>query len=398
MRVVHVGKYYPPRWGGMETAVQDLCETTARWAEVEAVVAHRGPRTLREERNGVRVTRLAAPAVLLSQPLTWTLPGYLRGIRADLLHIHEPNPIAVASWLASRGRGRPIPAIIHYHSDVVRQKTAMRFYRPLQQRGLARAAAIVAGSGELIESSTELSAWRDKCEVIPFGIRLDPFLQLQRIPSQVPCILAVGRLSYYKGFQYLIEAMRGLEARLVIVGEGEMRAELEARIRECGVGDSVRLAGRVDEASLLDYYRRADVFCLSSCERSEAFGLVQLEAMGAGLPIVSTDLPTGVRAINVDGVTGLVAPPHDAPALGLALARLCADAGLRRRMGEAGRRRAMACFSREVMGRRIEALYARVLREAGHAAAIPQTMGVSGAGASGGGWRVGEMVAKEAQR
>ncbi|MEZ5399635.1 MAG: glycosyltransferase [Bryobacteraceae bacterium] len=370
MRVVHIGKYYPPRWGGMETAVQDLCETTARWAEVEAVVAHAGTRSVRERRNGVQITRLAAPAVLLSQPLAWGLPGYLRGIRADLLHIHEPNPLAVMAWLGiDAASPRPTPAILHYHSDIVRQRIGRRLYHPVQQRAFARAAAIVAGSRELIDSSPGLGPWREKCEVIPFGIRLEPYLAIDRgdepTGSEPPVILAVGRLSYYKGFQYLIDAMRGLRARLVIAGEGELRPALEARIREQNLEDKVMLAGRLTEEELVDNYRRASIFCLSSCERSEAFGLVQLEAMGAALPIISTDLPTGVRAVNQHGITGLVVPPHDAAALAQAIGTLLADGALRRRMADAARARAIAEFSRDVMGSRIERLYTRVLRTAG---------------------------------
>jgi rhamnosyl/mannosyltransferase len=382
MKIVHLGKYYPPRWGGMETAVQDMCEVTARWAEVEAVVAQEGIRTVRENRGGVRVTRLAAPVVVQSQPCAWGLPGYLRGLRADLLHIHEPNPLAVTSWLAVLGRREAgVPAVIHYHSDIVRQKRAMRLYRPIQRRAFARAAAIVTGSAE-VSASAELANWRHKVEVIPFGIRLDPFLALDRPPVRpgTPLILAVGRLSYYKGFQYLIEAMRGLEARLVIAGDGEQRKQLEKQIAERGLADRIHLAGRVGEEQLVDYYRDADVFCLPSCENSEAFGLVQLEAMGSALPVVSTDLPTGMRAINRDGETGMVVPAHDAAALRKALELLCLNPEMRRRMGAAGRRRAEQHYSRELMGKRLEALYSRVLaeREQGRAAAAcPRTRSLS---------------------
>jgi rhamnosyl/mannosyltransferase len=359
MKVLHVGKFYPPRWGGMETALKDICETTRDIAALSVAVANEGASTIEESLNEVPVRRLASWGTLFSQPLTPGLFAVLRRSGASIVHLHEPNPLATACFLASGSKAR---LVIHYHSDIVRQKLLARLYSPIQQAALARADVIFTGSQELVDSSPALAAWRTKCQVVPFGIDLRPFLSIDRAepPSAAPLVLGVGRLSYYKGFQYLIQAMRVLPARLVIVGEGEMRPALESLIRNLDLGARVQLAGKVPLDELREWYRRASVFCLSSCESSEAFGLVQLEAMAAALPVVSTDLPTGVRAINVHGSTGLVVPPHDAAALSAAIDRLLADPGLRRRYGEAGRRRAREQFSREDMGRRIAAAYGRI--------------------------------------
>jgi rhamnosyl/mannosyltransferase len=200
--------------------------------------------------------------------------------------------------------------------------------------------------------------------VIPFGIDLEPFLGIQpRHGSSLPLILAVGRLTYYKGFHHLVEAMQGLRAQLVIIGEGEQRGFLETQIAGLGLADRVTLAGRLDTPQLLDWYARASLFCLPSCHASEAFGLVMVEAMASGLPVVSTDLPTGVRAVNAHGETGFVVKAGDAGALRQALRQLIADADLRRRMGLEGRQRAIDLFSRERMGEQILKLYDAVLRQ-----------------------------------
>jgi rhamnosyl/mannosyltransferase len=363
LSVLQLGKFYPPRWGGMETAVRDLCEVLRRSVDLRLLVANheRGDRI--ENRGGVEVHRLRTWGQLFSQPLT---PGLWRRIRsspAGIVHLHEPNPLAMISFLLS---GHPGRLVIHYHSDVVRQKRMAVAYRPWLERGLQRAAAVIVGSEELLDSSPVLAGWRSKCHVIPFGIDLDPFLSITRSEThshQPPTVLAVGRLSYYKGFQHLIEAMAQTPARLVIVGEGPERAELEAQIRRLGLASRVQLTGAVSSSRLRTFYRQADVFCLSSCERSEAYGLVQLEAMGAGLPVVSTDLPTGVRAINVCGETGLVVPPGDVARLAAALSRLAADAPLRRRMGEAARERARKLFSRDRMAARVLELYKAVAQQ-----------------------------------
>lgn len=362
MRVVHIGKFYPPHWGGMETALKDICEVLSPRVDLEALVAADGPRNVSEVLHGVRVSRLASRGTVFSQPLVGGLWRRLRHLAADVVHLHEPNPLAMVQFLLSRN---PAPLVIHYHSDIVRQKRLRWLYRPWLEAGLARAQAIVVGSRELVDSSPVLARWRHKCAVIPFGIDLAPFLAIERLPQGTaggpPSILAVGRLAYYKGFQYLIEAMRSLPgARLAIVGEGPERGRLEARIAELGLNGRVDLIGRVDGAGLIDRYRRADLFCLPSCERAEAFGLVQIEAMAAGLPVVSTDLPTGMRAINRPEETGLIVPPHDAPALSAALGRLTADPALRARFGSAARQRAQQLYSRDAMGRKILELYGKV--------------------------------------
>lgn len=363
MKVVHVGKYYPPHWGGMETALKDMCEVLSSRVELEALVASDGRTAVTEIVRGVRVSRLASLGTLFSQPLVAGLGRRLRQTDADVVHLHEPNPLAMISFLLS---GSSAPLVIHYHSDIVRQKRLRVLYRPWLEWGFARASAIVAGSEELVRHSPVLSRWRQKCVVIPFGIDLARFLAIERTPAadlsaRPPLILAVGRLAYYKGFHYLVEAMRSVpEARLAIAGEGEEREALEQSIDRLGLAGRVELCGRLTDAELLDWYRRADIFCLPSCERAEAFGLVQLEAMGSGLPVVSTDLPTGMRAVNRNGETGAVVPPHDAGALAAALARLAADPALRRRQGEAARRRALALFSRDRMGQQLLALYQRV--------------------------------------
>jgi len=367
MKVLQIGKFYPPHWGGMETALKDICETTAPHLELDVVVAGEERIGRKEDGPGFRIERLARWGTVCSQPICPGLLAYLRRSRAAIVHLHEPNPLAMATFLVS---GHPAQLVVHYHSDIVRQKRLACLYRPILERGLRRAVAILAGSQELIDNSPVLGRFASKCIVVPFGIDLRPFLALAREekPAEqpggdLPLVLAVGRLSYYKGFHYLIEAVRHLPVRLVIAGDGEMKPELERQANRLGLSGRVTLRGSVSTAQLLSLYRAADLFCLPSCERSEAFGLVQLEAMGAGLPIVSTDLPTGMRSINVDGQTGFRVAPHDAAALASAIAKLAADPGLRARMGTAARRRAQTHYCREAMGRRILEIYASVISE-----------------------------------
>ncbi|MEP7361853.1 MAG: glycosyltransferase [Acidobacteriota bacterium] len=361
IKVLQIGKYYPPRWGGMETVLKDICETLSPRVELSVVVANDRGRREEDRSAGFHLIRLPTWRTLFSQPITPGLWAALRSKPAEIVHLHEPNPLALSLYLLARHRGR---LVIHYHSDIVRQRKLKWFYGPVLERGLRRAEAIIAGSQELIDGSTVLAKWRDKCLVIPFGIDLRPFLQLnatQRRGSRRRQVVAVGRFSYYKGFQFLIESMRMWDGELSLVGDGEMRGELEAQVARLGLAHRVHLQGRVDAAELLRCYQDADVFCLPSCERSEAFGLVMVEAMGAALPVVSTDLPTGVRAVNRHGETGLVVPPGDPRALAEAMESLFSDEEKRLAMGMAGRERAQRLFSREVMADSILRLYQAVM-------------------------------------
>ena len=178
-----------------------------------------------------------------------------------------------------------------------------------------------------------------------------------------PRLLFVGRLVYYKGLEVLLDAMSLCEGSLVIAGEGPLEGALRALVTEKRLGERVLFAGRVADADLPAFYQACDVFVLPSTARTEAFGVVQIEAMAAGKPVISTNLPTGVPWVNQDGVSGLVVTPGDRAALGEALRRLLDDGAFRQRLGEGARRRAQTMFSRERMVAAFKSLIDTVVRE-----------------------------------
>lgn len=364
LRVLHVGKYYPPYHGGMETHLHALCTAIRQQVDVEVVVANDARRTVREEVDGVPVTRLGTLARLASTPFTPGLTDAIRHARADIVHLHFPHPTGILAWLASRTRSR---LVVTYHSDVVRQRVLGALFSPLLDRALARADAIVCTSPQYVETSTALARHRARCRVLPFGVPTDVLseaspAEVARIRAQwgPRLVLAVGRLVPYKGFGYLVRAMRDLDARLVIIGNGPERPALEREIAQSGLGDRVALVGSVP--TLAPWLHAADVFALPSVQRSEAFGLVQVEAMVCGKPVVNTALDSGVPYVSVHGETGLTVPPRDPAALAAALRRLLDDGALRARLGAAGRLRAARLFSVEAMATETLALYAELTR------------------------------------
>jgi len=178
-------------------------------------------------------------------------------------------------------------------------------------------------------------------------------------------VLAVGRLVYYKGFEYLVRAMREVDGVLLVVGEGPLRNKLQKEITRYGIADRVFLLGNVAELSPI--YHACDVFVLPSIARSEAFGIVQLEAMACGKPIVNTKLDSGVNYVSPDGVSGITVPPEDSDALSAAIGRLLDDPDLQRRCGEAGLARVLNEFTLERTADRVCEIYDEILASvAGH--------------------------------
>jgi rhamnosyl/mannosyltransferase len=370
-RILHVYKdYFPPVRGGIENTINLMARGCLDEFEVNVLVCAGTNAPGEEEIDGVRVVRVKEWGRLWSAPIA---PSFVEVMRrearaADLLHFHHPNPTGDLAYLLS---GQRKPFVITYHSDVVRQRAAMLFYGPLQEFMMQRAAVIMPTSPNYIESSPWLRRHRDKCRVVPLGIELERFeatpailqrAQVIRRQLGQPIVIFVGKLRYYKGLHFLIEAMRNVSAQLVIVGSGPERAFLEERAKQAQVSDRTHFLGELPDEDVLAYLYAADVFCLPSHLRSEAFGICQIEAMACGLPVVSTALDTGVPFVNQHGETGFVVPPADPSSLAAALNRLLSDDELRRTFGEAGKRRAAELFSATRMNQLVREIYWELVR------------------------------------
>lgn len=369
LKILHVYKDYYPVLGGIENHVRLVAEAqAARGHAVTVLVTNAGLRTTEARLNGVRLIRAGRLATVASTPLSLALIRELGRQRPDITHLHLPYPLGD---LAQRLAGRARRTVLSYHSDIVRQAGWLRLYAPLLRSTLRRAEAVLATSPRYIETSPFLAPIAERCTVVPYGIDVARFAEADasavaavRAAHEPPLLLFVGQLRYYKGVEYLLQAMTQVRARLLIVGGESTRRqdELEAQARALGVAERVRFLGPQD-AALPAYYHACDVFVLPSIARSEAFAIVQLEAMAAGRPIVSCDVGTGVAWVNQHERTGLVVPPRDPAALGAALNRLLDDAALRSRLGAAGRARVESQFTQTRMLDQIEAVYRSVLSQ-----------------------------------
>jgi len=364
MRVLQLGKYYDPYMGGIETHLSILCDGLRTSDEVEVLVCNSHLRTERDRVNGVPVTRAGAWLRALSTDLCPALVTELSRCHYDVLHLHTPNPMGMLAYLLAK-KPRAHRLVITHHSDVVRQAGLRRVLGPLFAATMGRAHCIVATSPNYAKTSEELEPYRDRVRVVPYGIDPRPF----RDPAHDPLaqelrsrfgrrvVLGTGRLIYYKGFEVLLEAMAQVEGHLVLVGDGPLRGALEARAKTLGILQRVTFAGEIHQREIPAWYRAADVFALPSIARSEAFGIVQLEAMASGLPVVNTELDSGVPFVSLLGQTGLTVPPRDPSALASALNTLLDDGALRIKFGNQARERVLEHFTSERMVRDLRAIY-----------------------------------------
>lgn len=369
MRIVQIYKDYDPVVGGIENHLKVLAEgLVARGHEVTVLVTNTERPTIEQTINGVRVIKAGRTAHMASTPLSVDLIRQARTLDADLLNLHMPYPPGDLAALARSD----LPLVVTYHSDVVRQRRLLQMYRPLLALTLRRARRIIATSEPYVRSSPFLRRRRAKCRVVPLSVDPDRFaradaavvaaIRKRYLPQASDrLILSVGVLRYYKGLHVLIDAMTQLDAHLLMVGAGPQEAQLRDLAQAFGVARRVHFAGRVPDDQLAAYYHAADLFVLPSHLRAEAFGIVQLEAMAAGLPVISTELGTGTSVVNEHGATGFVVPPSDPQALSRAIAVLLDNPALREQLGAQARQRVVAEYTHDQMIERTLAVYGEAI-------------------------------------
>lgn len=370
LSVLHIYKdYYPPVVGGIEKIINLMCEGIKDEYETRVLIATRKVclATRKYDCNGVKIYESPSLGRLSSAPICPNFPLLLRKLKSDILHFHFPNPTGEVSYLLTRPAGK---VVVSYHSDIVRQKHALRFYRPLIHKFLRQADIILPTSPNYIEHSEFLQQYREKCEVMPLGIDLNQFKLTERVKKESarirekysqPIVLFVGVLRYYKGLQFLIEAMKSVSARLIIIGAGPEEMALRRLCAQLKIEDKVVFTGEISDEEKVWYLYASDIFCLPSHLPSEAYGISQIEAMACGVPVVSTALDTGVPFVNKDGESGIIVPPANPRALADAINSLLADEQRRLKLGKQAQERAYRLFDARQMISHLKQIYQTLL-------------------------------------
>lgn len=365
MKVLMVNKFYSPWIGGIETIVQQIAEGLRDRASVEVLCCQKAGSRSYDQVNGVPVTRAHSLGMIAHMPVSFDfLVQFWRKARsADIVALHTPFPLGdLALWLC-----RPkAKLIVHYHSDIVKQKLLARLLRPLLTYTLQKADAIVVSNPNLTTSSTFLQPYKEKCYAIPFGVDEQ---EIQSVNEKHVSLLQeqygrfivfAGRLTEYKGVPVLLEALASLPYRAVLIGSGNTKQMYERSISDSSKEKDITLIDHVPREEFLAYLKAARVCVLPSIYRSEAFGIVLLEAMALGTPVISTELGTGTSYVNQDGETGLVVPPGDVLSLQNALQKIMEDDTVYKKYSRAALKRVQVMFMLPMMLQKIEELYCSI--------------------------------------
>lgn len=367
MRVVHAYKVFKPEIEGGIPEVIDILSRglAARGHENEVVVARNQGRGFRETMAGIRIERAFSFGTILSLPIAPAYPFILRRAAksADIVALHAPFPLAdpVVASLPSR-----TGLVVHWHSDIIRQRLSGTLLAPLRRLVLERADKIIVTHEGILEHTEVLKPYRDKAVIIPYGIDVDRWKAMSpadeaavsRLRERHPVLfVSVGRLVTYKGYDVLLNALREVEGHLVICGEGPERERLKALAVKFGVQDRVDFAGMVSTEEMKRYLKAATCFVFPSVTEAETFGIAQVEAMAAGLPVINTALKTAVPHIARHEKEGLTVPPRDVDRLREAMQRIVRDEPLRQRLASAAAARAEDVFSNRSFIERVLGIY-----------------------------------------
>lgn len=370
LKVLEVNKAYFPHIGGIESLVKQYSEELPRYCAVKTLVCRDGRgKTVTDSVNGIKVTRAGSFGTYFSCPVSFSFLRLFRKMseNADIVHINVPFPLADLALLLSGYKGR---VAVSWHSDIVRQKKLMTLYKPLMMYLLKRADVIFTATEGHIKYSDYLPEYREKCRVLPYGITPEDYLAVERVPflsnrltdKSAVKVFFTGRLVYYKGVDILLKAFTRVHGcELFIAGTGELEKPLKDFALSHGLAERVHFLGFLPDNELKQAYADCDIFVLPSTVKSEAFGIVQLEAMIYGKPVINTNLPSGVPYVSIHGETGLTVNPSDPKALAGAINTLAENKALRTEMGRNARERVIRSFSEKQI---IKKLYKFLAEEA----------------------------------
>ena len=369
MKVLQLGKFYPIK-GGVEKVMEIFTEGLAErgFASDMLCASHNGETTdivFSEESRIFRTKTLTKLAATMISP---EMIFRLRRICSeyDIIHVHHPDPMATLALFFSGYRGK---VVLHWHSDILKQKFLLRFFSPFQSWLIRRADLILGTTPVYVEESPFLRKVQEKTSFLPIGVDPYPWLsdEIKEIRAQYPgkkIIFNMGRLVPYKGYHHLVQMMTllGDDYVLIIGGTGPQREDLETYARKLGVDNRVTFLGFVSDKIKPAYFGACDVFCLSSTIKTEAYAIVLVEAMSLARPIVATKIPeSGVSWVNEDGVSGVNVPVRDAQALAGAIEHICSSQEHWTRYSRGARQRFYDVFTKDEMINNLIKIYSDLL-------------------------------------
>ena len=357
MKILQLGKFYPIK-GGVEKVMFDLMlGLSIEGVECDMLCASCNEESFVREISDK--AKLIVTHTVKEMAATMISPSMVLKLKQiadeyDIIHVHHPDPMAALALFSSNYKGK---VVLHWHSDILKQMALLKLYMPLQRWLVNRADVIVGTTPVYVKESPYLKKVQHKVTYLPIGVEhmespAKKVKDLKRKYQGKRVVFSLGRLVPFKGFEYLIEAAKQLDDNYVVLigGSGPLKKELNAKIEELGLQERVKLLGYVSDVDLPAYFEGGDLFCMSSVMKTEAFGIVQIEAMSCGKPVVATKIPqSGVSWVNQDGVSGLNAEPCDAEDLAKCIRGILADEETYARFSQGALNRYKSIFTLEKM-------------------------------------------------
>lgn len=370
MRILQLGKFYPIR-GGVEKVMYDIMlGLSDRGIYCDMLCAS----TEDYPQEDIKINEFASVFVIntsIKASATMLAPGLISRLRKiatsyDIIHIHHPDPMASLALFLSGYKGK---VVLHWHSDILKQKTLLKLYKPLQSWLIKRADLIVGTTPVYVEQSIFLQNYKDKIDYIPIGVL--PIMAEQKLIEKIKerhrdkiLIFSLGRLVEYKGYEYLIKAAQFLpdNFKIIIGGKGPLKASLEALIASHKLQDKVELLGFISDEEAYAYYQACRMFVLSSIYKTEAFAIVQIEAMSCGTPIVTAEIPgSGVSWVNQHLISGLICGKENAKDLAKSINLIAQNTDLHKKLSDGAKDRFENNFHRDVMIDKTHSLYLKLI-------------------------------------
>lgn len=369
MKILYIDKYCFPLKTAVESFVYILANKIKDKVDISILVSNDKIRTNIENTRGISITRMARFLEIRSTPICFSLPGWMRKIKSDIIHFTFPNLFAIISYLIARPK---VKVICSYHSDTYRKRFLSLFYKLFLIKFFKKVDKIIISDEDFLRNSEILKRFRNKCEVIPYGVDIKKFNNLGDIEQKIcefnerygyDLILYRGNLNSCEGIDYLIKAMRDVNAKLLIIGDGPLRKKLESLTKEKDINEKVIFLGDVPPYESRAYLHSSLMLVSPLLSPSDDFEVNQLEAFASGIPVISTDLGSIVPGTNRHRETGLVVPPEDSRALAEAINTLLKNEKLRLEFGENAKRKALKDYNIEYIGNKIFNLYENITAE-----------------------------------
>ncbi|MFL2940558.1 MAG: glycosyltransferase family 4 protein [Candidatus Poseidoniales archaeon] len=371
MHILQVTPYFFPHFGGVESHVLGLSENLIKMGhDVEVVTSRYSRMPETETLNGIRITRLPQWINMYNTPIVTSIRQFVRRTHADIIHIHSPPPFT-ERFAAKGAKEAGKPFVVTHHCDLelkgIFGNTAVNFYQNFLGKFPLEEANRVISTTESY-ATTSRTLWDTDVTVIPNAVDIKRFNlenkgELIRDKYSIgndPLALFVGRLVPHKGIGILIRSLTHTpNGKLMIVGDGPYKKWLMNLVKKLDLNERVIFVGPVDDYWLPSYYSATDVVILPSTSRLEAFGIVGLEGMASGKPLILSDIP-GVRDV-ISEKEGYIVEPLDPNAIAEALEKIWSAPEMAREMGKRGRERVEALFSWEKVSKDVEEVFNEIL-------------------------------------